>query len=85
MAIFHSFEGVQALIGFGALPNEPVKHESVKQRGLFFWAEPVGDESGSWMVVSQAEGYPGTEAWDDWFAYQKDADDIAQMLAKGEL
>jgi len=37
------------------------------------------------MVVAQAEGFPATEAWDDWFAKESDAQAIAEKLAKGEL
>jgi len=64
------------------------RHESTTQPGLFFWAEPTGGREGavaSFGVVSQANGYPMTEAWDDWFAREADADEIAQQLAKGEL
>lgn len=65
------------------------KHASVKQSGLYFWAEttdPQGLFGGppSFMVVSQAEGFPATEAWDDWFAKWDDADKMAQRLARGE-
>lgn len=66
----------------------PIKHESTTQPGLFFWAEPNGGGAGaveSYGVVSQADGFPATEAWDDWFAHWQDADDVAQKLAKGEL
>lgn len=65
------------------------RHESTKQKGLFFWAEPVNpldnSPSACWHVVGQAEGYPATEAFDDWLKYQHDADDIAQKIATGEL
>ena len=36
------------------------------------------------MVVQQADGYPGTEAWDDWFASELDALEMAKRLATGE-
>ena len=65
------------------------KHESTFQSGLFFWAEPNGGGAGaieSFAVVSQADGAGRPcEAWDDWFANEKDADEIAQELARGNL
>ena len=33
------------------------------------------------MVVSQVKGYDATAAHDDWFKYQKDAENVAQQLA----
>lgn len=60
----------------------PPKYESQTQPGLYFWAEEI--DCVCWMVVSRAQGYPGTEACDDWFAHFKDADEIAQKLARGE-
>ncbi len=62
---------------------EPSKYESTKQKGLFYWAEKIELDERLWGVVSQVEGYPATEAHDDWFAHQKDADECAQLLAKG--
>ena len=35
----------------------------------------------SYMIVSQVKGYDATEAHDDWFKYQEDAEEIAQQLA----
>jgi len=65
------------------------KHESTTQKGLFFWAEKVNSEYDNlpicYMVVSQVEGFPASEAWDDWFACKSDADEISRKLAKGEL
>ena len=61
------------------------RYEAKNQRGLFFWAEPNGGGAGaveSYAVVSQANGFPATEAHDDWFAYLKDADEIARQLAE---
>lgn len=61
------------------------RYEAKNQRGLFFWAEPNGGGAGaveSYGVVSQAKGFPATEAHDDWFAYLKDADEIARQLAE---
>ena len=34
------------------------------------------------MVVSQVKGYDATEAHDDWFKYQEDAEEIAQQMAE---
>lgn len=52
-----------------------------------FWAEAIDMEDGShisWHVIAQVKGFPATEAHDDWFGYQKDADEVARMLANGE-
>lgn len=59
------------------------KHEAKAQPGLFFWAEPVtiGNRT-SYTVVAQAKGYPPSEAHGDWFATEKDADEIAQQYAQ---
>ncbi len=65
--------------------SKPTKYEAKNQPGLLFWAEPNGGGAGaieSYGVVSQANGYPVTEAHDDWFAYFKDADAIAKQLAE---
>lgn len=74
--------------------NTTKKHESTTERGVFFWAEPNQIRGGangrpgsveSWCLLSQAPGGQATEAFDDWFANEKDADEIAQQLARGEL
>lgn len=71
----------------------PPKYESTTQKGLYFWAEDIDDGRNwsalrigpvFWMVVSQANGFPATEAFDDQLANFADADAIAQKLAKGE-
>jgi hypothetical protein len=65
----------------------PPKYESTTQKGLYFWAEENGGGAGavdSYCVVSQAEGFPATEAFDDWLCHWADADEIAQKLARGE-
>jgi hypothetical protein len=59
------------------------------KEGVYYWAEPVPEIPGKkttqvWHVISQKPGYPSTEAFGDWLAHQKDADEIAQKLAKGE-
>jgi hypothetical protein len=64
----------------------PPKYESTTQPGLYFWAEEFDGSDGPrvWIVTQQAEGYPATEAFDDWLANFADADEIAQKLARGE-
>ncbi len=65
-------------------------YESKAQPGLFYWAElrtfvsGPNATGGHWWVVSQVDGYPATEAHDDWFANQVDADAVAKALANGE-
>lgn len=62
-----------------------MKHESKSQKGLFYWAESTGIGGvNSFSVVSQVDGYEQTEAWDDWFANEEDADEIAQRLANDD-
>ena len=64
------------------------KYRSKKEPNVQYWAEQVpllpGEKSVAWVVVMQADGYPGTEACDDWFGRFEDADAIAQKLANGE-
>ena len=60
----------------------PTKYESTTQPGLFYWAEAATENS--FAVVMQADGYPATEAADDWFAKFEDADEIAQQMAAGK-
>ncbi len=62
-----------------------MRYEAKNQRGLFFWAEANGGGAGaieSYCVVSQADGYPATEAHDDWFCHFADADAMARELAE---
>lgn len=61
--------------------QSPRKHPSKIQAGLSFWAEK--DEGGAWIVVSHVEGFPATEAFDDWLGSQEAADDVAKLLAGG--
>ncbi len=70
--------------------EKPRKFESTSQPGLFFWAQdadPEGILEGPqcFMVVSQADGFPATEAHDDWFAHEADAVRVAEQLANGTL
>jgi ABC-type microcin C transport system permease subunit YejE len=62
--------------------KEPIKFESTSQPGLFFWAESDGE--GAWIVTSQANGFPATEAYDDWLGVESQAVDIAKRLAAGD-
>lgn len=64
------------------IPAYP-RHEAKAQPGLCYWAEPVpGCQPPAWHVVGQMAGYPATEAHDDWFNRQSDADQIAADLAR---
>lgn len=61
------------------------KYESISQPGAYYWAEKTIDKlNDHWAVISKVEGYPATEAWDDWFMREEDADDIARRLANDE-
>ena len=60
-------------------------HESTQQPGLWFWAEKDSGPVPCWIVYSQASGFPGTEACDDWFYKFEDADQVARLLAEGKL
>ena len=64
--------------------TDTTKHQAPAQPGLSFWAEPTPGPGGIpfYAVVSQAEGYPASEAHDDWFASYADADAIAQQYAR---
>lgn len=67
----------------------PPKYESKSQPGLYFWAEEFDGALGGkgprcWIVTQQAEGFPATEAFDDWLCNFTDADEIARKLANGE-
>lgn len=67
------------------LRTEPTKYQSVNQPDAYYWAEPnVLDNGDTYCVVFQADGYPSTEGFDDWFADYEVADDIAYRLAQGE-
>ena len=63
-----------------------VKYESATQSGLWYWAQANDIDGGkSFGVVAQANGFPESEAHDDWFAHFKDADAVAKLLAQGKL
>ena len=66
-------------------PAKPAKFQSVAQPGLYFWAEQIEqfspNETPCFAVIAQADGYPATEAYDDWFMLRSDAEQMAQQLA----
>ena len=57
-------------------------YESTTQPGLYYWAEPVNDGQ-AWHVVSQIGTFPASEAHEDWFIAQSEADKLARDLAQG--
>lgn len=61
-------------------PENPTRYASATQPGLFFWVERAGS---AFMVVQGVEGFPATEALDDWPAHFEDADALARQLAAG--
>lgn len=65
--------------------NNVTKFESKNLPGLFFWAEQEESGKGFWIVVAQVEGYPKSEAYDDWLTNQADAEDLAKKLAEDAL
>jgi hypothetical protein len=68
---------------------DPTKHTHYEEYDLTYWVEPVqwrqfDEEPNSWMVVFQKNGYPSTEALDDWFGSYEDADEIAYLMSCGK-
>ncbi len=72
--------------------STPTKYTSVADYGVKFWAEPQSVRGGPthWVVMAQYEGNaltgdaPMTEASDDWFANEADAQAVARELAEGK-
>lgn len=69
-----------------ASKSEPKKFKSAD--GVEYWAERIPDVSAqpwieSWMVVSQVDGYPKVEAYDEWFASEESAQEMAERLSNG--
>jgi hypothetical protein len=60
------------------------KHESTTQPGLFFWTEKVFAVIPSFRILSGGEGLLTTDACDEWFYNESEADLIARKLANGE-
>jgi hypothetical protein len=56
-------------------------YESVNEKGTYFY---VGGEQGQYVVTQESEGFPATEAYDDWLYSYEDALNIAKKLASGE-
>ena len=68
---------------FGAINENKVYGKTYKDKdGNEYYVEK---ESGHFVVVCKSRGGVPTEAWDDWFNRQEDAEEIAQKLASGEL
>lgn len=63
--------------------DDTIKFQSTAQPDLYFWSELASENC--FMAVSQVDGYDGTEAHDDWFRYERDANHIALCLAEGTL
>lgn len=62
------------------------KYKSKADSSVSFWAEAnkiPGSKVESYTVLQQAEGFPATEATDDWLGTFEDADEIARTLAEG--
>lgn len=66
-----------------ATAREAVRFEAADQPGVFVYAEQEADGVGAWIVTSVVPGFPATEAFDDWFANESDAVEIAAKLALG--
>ncbi len=67
----------------GALTENKVAGKVYKDKeGTEYYVEK---EAGHYVVVAKGKGGVPSEAWDDWFNRQEDAEEIAQKLAAGEL
>ena len=67
----------------GAITENKVSGKTYKSKdGTEYYVEK---ESNHFVVVSKSRGGVPTEAWDDWFNRQEDAEEIASKLASGEL
>jgi hypothetical protein len=56
--------------------------EYTNEEGVKFWAE-YDPEVKAWVCIQQVDGYPETEAHDDWFGRKEDAENICKKLANG--
>lgn len=71
--------------------NTPQKRiQSTTQADLFYWVEPTDPEGicgsvQSFMVVAGVDGFPASEAFDDWFGKEEDAWQVAGLLAEGKI
>jgi len=67
----------------GAITENKTYGKTYKSKdGIEYYVEK---EAGHYVVVSKSRGGMPTEAWDDWFNRQEDAEEIASKLASGEL
>ena len=68
---------------YGAITENKVSGNVYKDKdGTEYYVEK---EAGHFVIVSKSKGGVPTEAWDDWFNRQEDAEEVAQKLANGEL
>lgn len=71
--------------------STPTKYTSVVNDGFTFWAEAQSIRGGPvhWVVMAKYAGNaltgdaPMTEASDDWFGNEADAQAVARQLAEG--
>lgn len=61
---------------------KPIKYAARTRPDLKFWAEMVAGQPDTCHVVSQVDGFPATEADDDWYGDMSVADAVAQDHAK---
>ncbi len=57
------------------------RYQSKSNHNLYFWVECVTDPQEIFMVMQGVKGFNPTEACDDWFGNQKDAEEVAADLA----
>ena len=70
------------LVDFDSMYDGKVKaYESVSQKDLYFYVSK-DDSTGAYIVTSEAEGFPATEAFDDWMQSYEVAMSIAKDLAE---
>ena len=62
------------------LEPERSTQQRTSKPAVQYWAEHDA-LTGCWIVYAQVEGYPATEACDDWFANEADAQAMAKQLA----
>lgn len=67
------------------MTDQPTKYPCVDQHNASYWAEPNDlDNGNTFCVIFQADGYPATEGYREWFGRFEDADEVARLLASGE-